>query len=55
MPVPPEIKRYAQPAVVYSFVVGFVLYLALAKAGLQPAAVSLKPGTDSLNPKSSRA
>jgi cytosine permease len=54
MPVPPEIKRYAQPAVVYSFVVGFVLYLALAKAGLQPATVSLKSETGSLKSKPSR-
>jgi cytosine permease len=55
MPVPPEIKRYAQPAVVYSFVVGFILYLALAKAGLQPVPVPLKPDTDSFTPKPSRA
>jgi cytosine permease len=43
MPLPDEIKRYAQPAVVYSFVIGFVAYWALAKAGLQPRAVPLEP------------
>ncbi len=40
MPLPDDIKRYAQPAVVYSFVVGFVVYYALAKAGFQPARVN---------------
>jgi cytosine permease len=30
-----------QPAVVYSFIVGFVVYYALAKAGLQPKAVEM--------------
>jgi cytosine permease len=40
VPVSPEVKRYAQPAVVYSFAVGFVAYWILAKAGLQPATIS---------------
>ena len=35
----PEMKSYVQPAVVYSFIVGFVVYFALAKAGLQPKTV----------------
>jgi cytosine permease len=35
LPVPAELKRIAQPAVVYSFIVGFVVYAALAKAGLE--------------------
>ena len=43
MPLPDEVKRYAQPAVVYSFIVGFAVYWALAKAGLQPRVVSLEP------------
>ena len=30
----PEMKSYMQPAVVYSFIVGFVVYYALAKAGM---------------------
>lgn len=40
LPVSADLKRLAQPAVVYSFLVGFLVYLALAKAGLQPAPVS---------------
>ncbi|MGA8028001.1 MAG: cytosine permease [Bryobacteraceae bacterium] len=39
MPVPLEVKRYAQPAVVYSFIVGFVVYWVLAKAGVEPQRV----------------
>jgi cytosine permease len=39
MPIPDELKRYLQPAVVYSFLVGFVTYWILAKAGLQPRVV----------------
>jgi cytosine permease len=39
MPLPTEIKQYAQPAVVYSFIVGFLAYWVLAKAGLQPPAI----------------
>ena len=41
LPVDPSIKSAAQPAVVYSFVTGFVVYAILAKAGLQPAAVPI--------------
>ena len=37
LPVSPEIKQMAQPAAVYSLVVGFLVYYALAKAGLEPA------------------
>jgi cytosine permease len=47
MPLPDELKRYVQPAVVYSFVVGFVAYWALAKAGLEPRVVSLEPAASS--------
>jgi cytosine permease len=36
MHVPADLKPYVQPAVVYSFIVGFVLYTLLAKAGLLP-------------------
>ena len=32
-----DIKTMAQPAVVYSFITGFVVYAILAKAGLEPA------------------
>jgi cytosine permease len=41
LPVSPDIQTYSQPAAVYSFLVGFAVYAALAKAGLQPAAVPL--------------
>ena len=40
-PLSPEIKAYVQPAVVYSFIVGFVVYFAAAKAGLQPKTVEM--------------
>ncbi|MHB8736598.1 MAG: cytosine permease [Terriglobales bacterium] len=36
---PASLVRYDNPAVLYSFVVGFVVYWVLAKAGLQPAVV----------------
>jgi cytosine permease len=35
LPVSPEIKRYAQPAPLYSLLVSFVVYWALAAAGTQ--------------------
>ncbi len=41
LPLPSEILQYTQPAVVYSFAVGFLVYLILAKAGLQPKLVAL--------------
>jgi cytosine permease len=47
MPLPDELKRYVQPAVVYSFIVGFVAYWVLAKAGLEPRVVSLEPAARS--------
>jgi cytosine permease len=46
LPISPEFKEYLQPAAVYSFVVGFVVYAILAKAGLQPKAVDV-PDTGS--------
>jgi len=36
-----EMKTYVQPAVLYSFVTGFVVYALLAKAGLQPKVVEM--------------
>jgi cytosine permease len=39
LPISPELKADLQPAAVYSFVAGFVVYLILAKAGLQPKVV----------------
>ncbi len=40
-PLSPEMKSYVQPAVVYSFLVGFVVYYVLAKAGLQSKPVAM--------------
>jgi len=42
LPVSPELKTYAQPAVLYSFVAGFVIYAALAKLGLEPRTIPLE-------------
>jgi len=36
LPVSQRVKDLTQPAVVYSFVAGFAVYLVLAKAGLEP-------------------
>jgi cytosine permease len=36
LPVSPALKSYSQPAPLYSCIVSFVVYLALAKAGLEP-------------------
>ncbi len=44
LPVPEQVQRYSQPAVLYSFVVGFVVYVILSKLGLEPKAVSLEEG-----------
>jgi cytosine permease len=40
LPVSDSVKSAAQPAVVYSFVTGFLVYAMLAKLGLQPEPVS---------------
>jgi cytosine permease len=47
LPVSQDIKTYAQPVVVYSYIVGFVVYLLLAKAGLEPKTVPLGEPTPS--------
>jgi cytosine permease len=39
--LPDDVAAKVQPAVVYSFVTGFVVYAALAKAGLEPKATPL--------------
>ncbi len=36
--LPADAQRYAQPAPLYSFIVGFLVYALLAKAGLEPKA-----------------
>jgi cytosine permease len=41
LPIPADLMPYLQPAVLYSFIVGFVVYYALAKAGLQPKTVKM--------------
>ncbi|MBI5283222.1 MAG: cytosine permease [Candidatus Solibacter usitatus] len=41
LPVSQQVKDLAQPAVVYSFITGFVVYALLAKAGLEPDAVPM--------------
>ena len=41
LPVSAAVKTYVQPAVLYSFVTGFVVYAVLAKAGLQPRTVAM--------------
>jgi len=41
LPVSDALKTYVQPAVLYSFVTGFVVYAALAKAGMQPRTVAM--------------
>jgi cytosine permease len=41
LPVPADIKPYLEPAALYGFIAGFVVYIALAKAGLQPKTVSM--------------
>ena len=41
LPVPAEIKPYLEPAALYGFIAGFVVYIGLAKAGLQPRTVAM--------------
>jgi cytosine permease len=41
LPVSQQVKDYSQPAVLYSFIVGFVLYALLSKLGLEPKAVEI--------------
>jgi cytosine permease len=40
LPLPANVIAYLQPAAVYSFIAGFVVYVILAKAGLQGKVVS---------------
>jgi cytosine permease len=41
LPVSEAVKVYAQPAAVWSYIVGAVVYVILAKAGLQPKPVAM--------------
>lgn len=45
LPVSPGLKEMAQPAVVYSYITGFVVYAILAKAGLEPRTVPVPAQT----------
>jgi cytosine permease len=40
LPLPAEILPYTQPAPLYSCIVGYVVYVALAKAGMEPKVAS---------------
>jgi cytosine permease len=42
MPVPDEVRTYAQPAVVYSFIAGFLVYLLVARLGGEPETVDVR-------------
>jgi cytosine permease len=42
LPLPEEYRKYSQPAVVYSFIAGFAVYAALAKAGVEPAILAME-------------
>ncbi len=44
LPLAPELKRSLQPASVYSFLVGLIVYALLAKMGLEPAPVPVETG-----------
>jgi purine-cytosine permease-like protein len=41
LPVPEQLMSYLQPVVVYSFIVGLVVYVILAKLGLEPKATKI--------------
>jgi cytosine permease len=42
LPVSDTVKEYSQPVVVYSFIVGLVVYVILAKLGLQPKTIEVE-------------
>src|SRR3954451_18204654 len=46
LPISEETKLYLQPAAAYSFIAGFIVYVILAKAGLQPKVITggIAPG-----------
>jgi cytosine permease len=41
LPVSADMKQYVEPAPLYSFIAGFIVYYVLAKAGLQPKTVEM--------------
>jgi cytosine permease len=42
MPAPDSLKLYAQPAVLYSFITGLIVYALVAKAGGEPETVEIR-------------
>jgi cytosine permease len=44
LPLPADVVPYTQPAVLYSFIVGFIVYTVLAKAGMEPKTVAMPAG-----------
>ena len=46
LPLPADVKPYTQPAVLYSFVAGFVIYAVLSKAGLEPRQVAMSQAAE---------
>ena len=44
LPVSEQVKNYSQPAVVYSFFAGLIVYAVLAKLGLEPKTVDIAEG-----------
>jgi cytosine permease len=52
LPLPPEVLPYTQPAALYGFIAGFVVYVVLAKAGLEPKRVTGFPVGEVVNRKS---
>lgn len=49
LPVSQTVKDYSQPAALYSFVTGFIVYWLLAKAGCQPKPVNLPAAVSTLS------
>ncbi len=43
LPLPAETRNLVQPAALYSFLAGFLVYWLLAKAGLEPAGAPIEP------------
>ena len=51
LPLPDAVKQYSQPAVLYSFLVGFVVYALLAKSGAEPETVEVRQPNPVGSPK----
>ena len=48
LPISESTKPYLQPAAVYSFIAGFLVYIILAKAGLQPKLASMAASSNAV-------